>query len=455
MTTQNEQPQVIVVGAGIAGLAAAFTLQQAGLKVTVLESGNRVGGRMTSDVIDGFIMDRGAQFLSNLYTSIMPLIQAAGLEADLRPISPCVATVRDHMLRRICRQSPLQMVANGLLSPGDLLRLGRFGFLSSDGREMRRLPLDNYAAWADYDDTDAAVWCNARLGSPVTEYILEPALQAYYFQPPEGTSQALAMVLMAFNFNLANETLTLARGLGSLPEALAAKLDVRFHTPAQRIEPLAEGVRVATASGDFVAKWVVLAATTSAASRIYTPIDATERELLATGYSSTLAINLAVSPEWQMPENLRQVYGLAVPRKERDLIAAVAIESNKEPGRVPGGELLNVMLADHAGAALLHEPDTDVVVRILPELERYFPGVGRHIRFTHIIRWAEAEPRSPVGRSRAIAAYRRSRAGQRVLLAGDYMGMPYTDGAAHTGIWAAEYILRQQKQITPPPAANA
>ncbi|MCB9453281.1 MAG: FAD-dependent oxidoreductase [Anaerolineaceae bacterium] len=450
MTTSNtaEQPQVLVIGAGIAGLAAAFTLHQAGLKVTVLEAGSRVGGRMTTDVIDGFIMDRGAQFLSNLYTSLIPLIRAAGLEADLRPISPCVATVRNHLPRRICRQNPLQMVSNGLLSPGDLARLGRFGFLSSDGREMRRLPLDNYAGWAEYDHTDAAVWCAARLGETVTEYILEPALQAYYFQPPEGTSEALARVLMGFNFNLANETLTLVRGLGSLPEALAAGLDVRLHTPAQQIEPLAEGVRVATASGDFVAQWVVLAATTSAVSRIYTPMDATERELLTTGYSSTLVINLAIAPDWPLPEKLRQVYGLAVPRKERDLIAAVAIESNKEPGRAPSGELLNVMLADEAGAVLLHESDADVVARILPELERYFPGVGRHIRFTHIIRWAEAEPRSPVGRSRAIAAYRRSRDEQRVLLAGDYMGMPFTDGAAETGIWAANHILGQRKQVT-------
>jgi phytoene dehydrogenase-like protein len=55
--------KVIVVGAGLSGLSAAITLENEGISVTVLESSDRPGGRVTSDVIDGFICDRGFRLM--------------------------------------------------------------------------------------------------------------------------------------------------------------------------------------------------------------------------------------------------------------------------------------------------------------------------------------------------------------------------------------------------------
>jgi phytoene dehydrogenase-like protein len=72
-------PHVIVVGAGISGLCAAYRLAEAGLRVKVLERGSRVGGRMTTDAVDGFVLDRGAQFLSSEYTVLRSLADAVGL----------------------------------------------------------------------------------------------------------------------------------------------------------------------------------------------------------------------------------------------------------------------------------------------------------------------------------------------------------------------------------------
>jgi oxygen-dependent protoporphyrinogen oxidase len=59
-----------------------------------------------------------------------------------------------------------------------------------------------------------------------------------------------------------------------------------------------------------------------------------------------------------------------------------------------------------------------------------------------VYRWLNAEPKSPVGRSRKINDYRESITKiNKVILAGDYMGMPFTEGAAETGLWAASSIL--------------
>ena len=65
--------KVIVIGAGLAGLNAAITLQNEGVDVTVLESSDRPGGRVTSDVIDGFICDRGFQLINANYPEIKHL----------------------------------------------------------------------------------------------------------------------------------------------------------------------------------------------------------------------------------------------------------------------------------------------------------------------------------------------------------------------------------------------
>jgi phytoene dehydrogenase-like protein len=65
--------EVLVVGAGLAGLSAAIYLEAAGVDVTVIESSDRSGGRVASDVIDGFICDRGFQLINAKYPALQEL----------------------------------------------------------------------------------------------------------------------------------------------------------------------------------------------------------------------------------------------------------------------------------------------------------------------------------------------------------------------------------------------
>lgn len=65
--------EVLVVGAGLAGLNAAIALQNAGIDAVLLEASDRPGGRVTSDVIDGFICDRGFQLINSKYPALQEL----------------------------------------------------------------------------------------------------------------------------------------------------------------------------------------------------------------------------------------------------------------------------------------------------------------------------------------------------------------------------------------------
>ena len=79
-----EPAEVVVVGAGLAGLACARRLSAAGIDVTVLEAADRVGGRVRTDVVDGFRCDRGFQLLNPAYPEVRRVLDLRALR--LRPL---------------------------------------------------------------------------------------------------------------------------------------------------------------------------------------------------------------------------------------------------------------------------------------------------------------------------------------------------------------------------------
>ncbi len=445
-----EDKHVIVVGAGIAGLSCAYALSRSGIRVMVIESSPRVGGRMSTDVRDGFVIDRGAQFLSSAYPIVMAFVKDLGLEKYLRPTSPNAAIVRAGSMRRVRFDRPLSLLSSGLLKCNEWLSLAVRGMDLL--KRTSSYPVNDYAAWEEFDTGDAQEWCQEFYGKGIAEYIFEPLMQGFYFQSLEGMSKALPIAVSRFNVQ-SPKTMTLDGGLGRLPDALASRLDVRLNTAVMDIYASNSGVDVRTEEGTFHANYVVLATTASSARRLFGWADSLERSLMATGYSSTVNLSIATDMSWGDRHGLKNVYGLLIPHAERDTIAAVGIESMKGIDRIPGGgELLQVMLCGKAGQDMLAWNEDSLLARITPELERYFPGISSSIRFVHPNRWHEAEPKSPIGRSRNISSYRRSMpAARRVVLAGDYMSMPFVEGAAESGLWAASQIRELIRSKTPQP----
>ena len=429
---------VVVVGAGIAGLTAAYRLSKLGVNVTVLEATERVGGRMSTDRRDGYLIDRGAQFLSDGYSVIYELISELGLAQHISRTSGWAGIVRGGMVRRVRADYPWTMATSGLLRWSDTFRMARTGL--SIVRQTKHLPLSDYSKWHMLDDVDAAEWIADSFGGDALEYFFEPMLEGFYFQAPEQMSRAWPAVVWNFGARRSSTT-ALAGGNGSLPEALAQKVRVCLSTPAEAIETTGAGVRVKTPSGWVQTDHVVLATTTSVARQLYVPVHDVENRLLGTEYSSSMNISFAIPLGLSTAKVAKDIYGLLIPRRERRVIAAISIESRKCQKYVPQGELLNVMLSGSAGRRLLQAPEDQVLAEVIPELRHYFPGIDRKIAFAHFCRWPEAEPRSPVGRSRDLWQYRQQwHPGMKVILVGDYMSIPCAEGAAESGHWAASAL---------------
>jgi len=181
MTNQR----IVVVGAGIAGLTAAYFLKQMGLHPVVLEKSDRVGGRMATDFVNGFTVDYGAQFLMDKFTLEPDLIDRLGLNRKFIETSQHIGIAREGKIRTFCAADALSALKTGLLSLSGCLRFAYRGYRLS--AKTKSIPLTQFSAWSTYDDIDAETWSNRYFGEEITDYVIEPPNDVFYYQSLRDT----------------------------------------------------------------------------------------------------------------------------------------------------------------------------------------------------------------------------------------------------------------------------
>ena len=431
--------QVIVVGAGIAGLTAAYSLKEQGISVKVIDAADRVGGRMTSDELNGHVVDRGAQFLSSEYSIIAGLLKKLKIDTQLCATSQRSAIVRHGQPRILRTNHPLN--AMRLLGLRSVFKLG--WRTASLRKKQHQLSLSNYSTWAAFDNESTSTWSNTKISHEVTEYLYEPMLHGFYFQRPEETSKALALALTMFGMKKA-QILCLKDGMSVLPETLSQAVDVTLNTPVHKVEWTEGQVYVYTSGETYAADAVIIAVPAPYAKQLLSASSeiAKADALLATPYSSSINVACVTQPNFQLSSSLANVYGVLIPRSERAEVVAIGIENNKNRAPHISGNLFNFMFSHEAAQHFMQSPDEDIVAAALAAVSGLLPNLASYIAQTQVYRWPLAEPLSQVGRAQQLQAYRAhvEKKRTKILLAGDYMSMPYTEGAAESGWWAAQTL---------------
>ncbi|MBB2923021.1 NAD(P)/FAD-dependent oxidoreductase [Cellulomonas cellasea] len=258
---------VVVVGAGIAGLECARTLHERGLRVVVLEAADEVGGRIRSERVDGFTVDRGFQVLNPAYPAVRARVDVAAL--DLRPLLPGVAVRRDDGLALLAdpRRAPRHLretLGSGYVRPRELVALARWAAPALG--PVRRLLAGPDEAFGRSLDAHGV---HGRLRREV----LEPFL-AGVLGEDDGSSSAQFVRLLVRMFLLGTPGVP-AAGMGAFPAQLARDLpDVRLGHAVERVERVdgvgrsAGGRRVHTAAGSLTTRAVVVATDAPAAARL-------------------------------------------------------------------------------------------------------------------------------------------------------------------------------------------
>ncbi|MGW6985515.1 NAD(P)/FAD-dependent oxidoreductase [Streptomyces sp. NPDC054932] len=275
--TDGRDADVVVVGAGAAGLACTVDLIAAGLRVRLLEASDAVGGRMRTDRIRGFTFDRGFQVLNTSYPQVKRRLNLRDLR--LRPFTPGVLVHTAEGPRRFTDPTRLLRESSDLL-PGRLASardLAALGVLSA--RDMLTPPT---RLRARSDTTTLTALADAGLSPGFVETFFRPFLSGVFLEDRLETSARFFHFV--WRSLLRGTTCLPGEGIGAVPAQLAAGLpDGVLQTDTPVASLTAEGVVLADA-GEVIAPAVVVATGHGVAARLLPGLDVPRGRTVTTLY---------------------------------------------------------------------------------------------------------------------------------------------------------------------------
>jgi oxygen-dependent protoporphyrinogen oxidase len=431
---ERSRPAVAVVGAGIAGLGAAWELSRRRFAVAVFEREARPGGRARSESVEGFTLEAAGPVLSTGDQRLLSWIDELGLRDELLPLRP-VVTIHCRG-DRVANVDPRGLLGVGRIPgvhPLHALRLVRLPRLIS--RYGVRIDPEAPERAADLDDRSLGDFCRLYFGRSVLAHWMGPFVTGTSLGDADDLSRVL--FLRRYRSHGRERPGLLRSALGELAEAAAAKLPVKYGAEALRVERrpgggIALAVQVGGVERVFEPDAVVVATSAPEAARLTAPaLVAAERDGLAeVRYQPALSLAVALRrPFFPHPQHIQ------VPHTEGSPLEIVLLEPGVRGGRVPDGRGLALLRASGTWSeAYFDAPEETVRKELLDAFARIRPGAESAVLFSKLHRVERALPRFDVGRYRQIARFERvqrelRREGRRLYFAGDYLMDPTLEGA--------------------------
>ena len=239
----SRSTEVLIIGAGFAGLSAAITLESAGVDVTVIEASDRAGGRIASDVINGFICDRGFQLINAKYPALQELEVIK--EIDFIPAPRVIEVAFGDRRHRIGdpRQLPWTALNKATGTIPEKLALLRFIVGKAKAGESIGEALRNTGTCYDR--------------------VLRPFLQGVFLTDPDNVAAIYGHSIIKSFVN--GKPGVPRNGVGELPKALAKRVsNIVYNTRVDRIDLTS----VHTNNGTYTADKIVVATDATTATQL-------------------------------------------------------------------------------------------------------------------------------------------------------------------------------------------
>jgi len=424
--------KVIVIGAGISGLATAFEIREkakaAGIAVDVqiLEAASRPGGKMHTEIVDGYVCEWGPNGYLDSKVHATDFCKRAGLESELVPASNVVNR------RYLFSKGKLRVL------PDSPPRFFLSNLLSIRGRFRITLELFKKPAPADADES-VTEFATRRLGREALEMLLDPFVAGVFAGNPdtlslkscfprihemEQTHGGLVKALFALRKKRKAEKkkakeegktvagatsprghlTSLKNGMGQLVETLAQQFGNSFQTDCavSSIRHSGGKLRVLSQQGEIEADSVILGVPAYRAAQMLSSIaPGAGTPLENIGYNPLWVVALGFD-EKDIPRPL-DGYGFLIPRREKRNILGFMWSSSIFPGRAPDGKaLLTVMAGGARNPEIGALSEEEIIPLVLEEL-RVTMGITAEPEFLRAKCHAKAIPQYTIGHALRLA----------------------------------------------------
>ncbi|MFY7998551.1 MAG: protoporphyrinogen/coproporphyrinogen oxidase, partial [Candidatus Kapaibacteriota bacterium] len=425
LSLKNIMHDTIIIGAGLAGLSAALELSKRNQPWLILEGSDRIGGRVATDEVDGFLLDRGFQILLDAYPEARHILDYG--ELNLRPF---------HAGAKIWLGNTFATVSNPLEHPQHALST-LFAPIGSFSDKFAMLTLRSMLERSSLDDiferrerTTSEYLQNFGFSERMMERFFTPFLGGVFLDSKLDTSSR--MFEFVFKMFASGKATLPAAGMARIPRQMALRLDssrIRLQTPVASLEEDADGAIVRLASGEALrAKAVIIATNAQTASHLISTMPANRPAFSAPKSRSTTCLYFAAA-EAPLSEPILALNGTG-----RGLVNNICVPSNLAPLYAPDGQAL-------ISVSIIGSPQTDdetLLTAVRKEMTAWFGAKvqdWRHLR-TYRVEHALPDQTSPA----LTPPERPVRLTESIFVAGDHRDTASIQGAMVSGRRAAEAV---------------
>ncbi|WP_328466590.1 FAD-dependent oxidoreductase [Actinoplanes sp. NBC_00393] len=410
--SQPVEVDVVIVGGGLAGLSAARRLDRAGVEWLLVEGSDRLGGRVATDVFDGWRMDRGFQVLNTSYPRLSALVDVDAL--DLRYFTSGVLVRRGGGLHRL--ENPLRdpLATPQTLTSGVGTFTDRLKFAALATR-CATLPVDRLLDTPE--TTTQEMLRNAGLSHRMIEEVLRPFFSGVFADRTLDTSSHVAaMVLRSFTRGRIGVP---AAGMAALPAAIAGPLPFPQLLIGARTLSIGPGM-VVTEGGEIRCRAVIVATDPLTAAALLPRLPRPEVHGLTTFYFG--------ADRAPVDEPILLLDG-----DRREIIANTVVMSNAAPEYAPSGKSL---IAATVVGVSAPSSASETVIRV--ELARIYGAPTDDWELLNVVTVPQALPAANAPQARLRKPVH---LGDGLFVAGDHRDSPSSQGAMAGGWRAAGSVL--------------
>ncbi|MBS1706127.1 MAG: FAD-dependent oxidoreductase [Armatimonadetes bacterium] len=402
---------VVVVGAGLAGLACARCLGDHGIDALVLEAGAQLGGKVQTDLTDGFRLDRGFQVYFTAYPTASRYLHEPDL--DLRFFEKGALIFDGRGFQTISDDHKLESALAGVVPARDVAKLLAWN--------KRVGEMTDQAIWNSADEPALDLLLGLGFSSQLINQFARPFFGGIFLD--RSLSVSSQVFTHVWKMLMEGKTGITAGGMGRLSENLSKGVHVRLNARVVEVS----GRSVLLDSGDRIpASGVVVATEPDVASML-------TGEAIDFSYRSSTCVYFA-TPE---PPTDRPI--LLLNGTGKGLVNEVVPVSVIDPETAPKNSSL-------VSATILGIPqvaDLQLSQLVLKELEEWFPTLSLHRwRLLRVDRISRAQMEQPSGFRKLIPPIRCKQPG--VYRAGEYMEFSSIEGAIRSGEKAALAVVQDQ-----------